>query len=70
MTTPENERVGDHEIDPNEVANAEAKAIKSESSAGDGEPPTDLRAPTTPPVTPDDAPSAAESDSPQSGPEK
>ena len=46
------------QFEPEEVAvaEAEAEAIENESSAGDGEPPTDLRAKTTtePPVTPDD----------------
>jgi hypothetical protein len=40
---------------------AEAQAIEDESAAGDGEPPTDLRAPTTMdlPVTPDASTPAA-----------
>jgi hypothetical protein len=59
MNTSENSQTGDHEPDP-EVAKAEAEAIESESSAGDGDPPTDLRAPTTPPVTPGKASTPAE----------
>ena len=56
MNTSGNASTGEHELDPEEVAAAEAEAIEDNSSAGDGEPPTDLRAKTTtePPVTPDD----------------
>ena len=57
MNTSENAPKGDHELASHEVADAEAKAIEDESSAGDAGPPTGLRAPTTTesPVTPDDA---------------
>jgi hypothetical protein len=56
MNTSGNAATGDHELDPDDVAEAEAEAIGDESSAGDGEPPTDLRAKTTTesPVAPDD----------------
>ena len=56
MNTSRNVSTGEHELEPEEVAAAEAEAIENESSAGDGEPPTDLRAKTTtePPVTPND----------------
>ncbi len=56
MNTSRNASTGEHELEPEEVAVAAAQAIEDESSAGDGEPPTDLRAQTTaePPVTPDD----------------
>ena len=47
MNTSGNASTGDHELEPEEVAVAEAEAIEDNSSAGDGEPPTDLRAKTT-----------------------
>jgi hypothetical protein len=47
MNTSGNVPTGEHELELDEVAVAEANAIEDESSAGDGEPPTDLRAKTT-----------------------
>jgi hypothetical protein len=64
MNTSKSAQTGDHDRDPNEVAKVEAEAIESESSAGDGDPPTDLRAPSTPPVTPGNASTQAEAGSP------
>jgi hypothetical protein len=55
MNTSGNASTGEHELEPEDVAvaEAEAEAIEDNSSAGDGEPPTDLRANTTtePPAT-------------------
>ena len=57
MSTSENAPTSGRELDPDEVADAEAQAIEGESSAGDGQPPTDLRADTT------TEPEAADADS-------
>ena len=56
MNTSGNAPTGEHELEPEEVADAEAEAVREKSSAGEGEPPTDLRARTTtePKSTPDD----------------